>query len=94
MWIWPLYLHVNQKSDDDDDDEWKHRNWRYLIVLCTVFDLFISPLGHKGIMVRDILIDLKTGDLLGQQVSGMETNGFPDNQNHCLYSVRWLTDYM
>ena len=19
-WIWPLYLHVNQKSDDDDDD--------------------------------------------------------------------------
>ena len=21
MWIWPLYLHVNQKSDDDDDDE-------------------------------------------------------------------------
>ena len=23
LWIWPLYLHVNQKSDDDDDDdEW------------------------------------------------------------------------
>ena len=21
LWIWPLYLHVNQKSDDDDDDE-------------------------------------------------------------------------
>ena len=21
MWIWPLYLHVNQKSDDDDDDD-------------------------------------------------------------------------
>ena len=20
LWIWPLYLHVNQKSDDDDDD--------------------------------------------------------------------------
>ena len=20
MWIWPLYLHVNQKSDDDDDE--------------------------------------------------------------------------
>ena len=19
LWIWPLYLHVNQKSDDDDD---------------------------------------------------------------------------
>ena len=21
MWIWPLYLHVNQKSDDDDCDD-------------------------------------------------------------------------
>ena len=21
LWIWPLYLHANQKSDDDDDDE-------------------------------------------------------------------------
>ena len=21
MWIWPLYLHVNQKCDDDDDDD-------------------------------------------------------------------------
>ena len=20
LWIWPLYLHVNQKSDDDNDD--------------------------------------------------------------------------
>ena len=20
LWIWPLYLHVNKKSDDDDDD--------------------------------------------------------------------------
>ena len=19
LWIWPLYLHINQKSDDDDD---------------------------------------------------------------------------
>ena len=21
LWIWPLYLHVNQKSNDDDHDE-------------------------------------------------------------------------
>ena len=21
LWIWPLYLHVNQKSDDDDEEE-------------------------------------------------------------------------
>ena len=21
MWLLPLYLHVNQKSDDDDDDD-------------------------------------------------------------------------
>ena len=21
LWIWPLSLHVNQKSDDDDDDD-------------------------------------------------------------------------
>ena len=21
MWIWPLYLHINKKSDDDDDHE-------------------------------------------------------------------------
>ena len=29
LWIWPLYLHVNQKSsdddgDDDDDDDDEH----------------------------------------------------------------------
>ena len=39
LWIWPLYLHVNQKSDDDDDDAdgvWtrlvnyhRYRRWRY-----------------------------------------------------------------
>ena len=23
MWMLPLYLHVNQKSDDDDDDDIK-----------------------------------------------------------------------
>ena len=22
LWIWPLYLHVNQKSDDDDDKDY------------------------------------------------------------------------
>ena len=21
LWIWPLYLHVNKKSNDDDDDK-------------------------------------------------------------------------
>ena len=21
LWIWPLYPHVNKKSDDDDDDD-------------------------------------------------------------------------
>ena len=25
LWIWPLYLHVNQKSDDDDDEPLCHR---------------------------------------------------------------------
>ena len=25
LWIWPLYLHVNQKSDDDDDDATKNK---------------------------------------------------------------------
>ena len=26
MWMLPLYLHVNQKSDDDDDDPlWQHQ---------------------------------------------------------------------
>ena len=30
MWIWPLYLHVNQKSDDDDDDECLFEPVRYL----------------------------------------------------------------
>ena len=24
MWMLPMYLHVNQKSDDDDDDEDDH----------------------------------------------------------------------
>ena len=25
MWMLPLYLHVNQKSDDDDDDDARKR---------------------------------------------------------------------
>ena len=29
LWIWPLYLHVNQKSDDDDDDLLQ-RYWKIL----------------------------------------------------------------
>ena len=26
LWILPLYLHVNKKSDDDDDDDLKIQN--------------------------------------------------------------------
>ena len=41
LWIWPLYLHVNQKSDDDDDDEAEinqafHSTSRYLDNLLNV----------------------------------------------------------
>ena len=34
LWIWPLYLHVNQKSDDDDDD---HR--------CTLIFFFLDRMA-------------------------------------------------
>ena len=30
LWIWPLYLHVNQKSDDDDD-RWSCQAWNLIM---------------------------------------------------------------
>ena len=40
LWIWPLYLHVNQKSDYDDDDEVScHRANDRLAHLNTPFDI-------------------------------------------------------
>ena len=30
IWMLPLYLHVNQKSDyDDDDDDWRYLTWKW-----------------------------------------------------------------
>ena len=38
LWIWPLYLHVNQKSDDDDDESYDEAVHIYLINrLCFLF---------------------------------------------------------
>ena len=43
MWIWPLYLHVNQKSDDDDDDDkllsMKVRTFILTRPSCSVLDM-------------------------------------------------------
>ena len=41
---WPLYLHVNQKSDDDDDDENRHENGHFLSN-----NLFKLPISLKGL---------------------------------------------
>ena len=30
LWTWPLYLHVNQKSDDDDGDDDDDENYDIL----------------------------------------------------------------
>ena len=34
LWIWPLYLHVNQKSDDDDDDDDDIGKFRCVCFVC------------------------------------------------------------
>ena len=38
LWIWPLYLHVNQKSDDDDDDEKKSciHSFQYILYFFSI----------------------------------------------------------
>ena len=35
LWIWPLYLHVNQKSYDDDDE------WDIIVAMATVLHILI-----------------------------------------------------
>ena len=32
LWIWPLYLHVNKKSDDNDDDDVKSTKVREKLI--------------------------------------------------------------
>ena len=34
MWMLPLYLHVNQKSDDDDDDDDDEDDYPVIKLLC------------------------------------------------------------
>ena len=44
LWIWPLYLHVDQKSDDDDDDDDE--------VICMQFfsDCWSKPKFHTNLL--------------------------------------------
>ena len=57
LWIWPLYMQVNQKSDDDDDDEGhfltlvkSHSDFK---VKCLTFGLYtqVSDSGPHGPLV-------------------------------------------
>ena len=45
LWILPLYLHVNQKSDDDDDDDDDDDGW--LAILCP-FQQYFSHIRWIG----------------------------------------------
>ena len=36
LWIWPLYLHVDKKSDDDDDDDEWPKLYGVLAVLSAI----------------------------------------------------------
>ena len=47
LWIWPLYLHVNQKSDDDDDDDEK---------LMSVTDIKLKPFILYEIFFLNLVI--------------------------------------
>ena len=38
LWIWPLYLHVNQKSDDDDDDQAHYLSLCFVLRAHVVFE--------------------------------------------------------
>ena len=42
MWIWHLYLHVNQKSDDDDDDKGRLKKKKYVFAYFFVLMLYIK----------------------------------------------------
>ena len=47
LWIWPLYLHVNQKSDDDDDDEEYFLNVFYMDMLFNMLSFCSYSLRYK-----------------------------------------------
>ena len=59
LWIWPLYLHVNQKSDDDDDDDAQMDEAQYLVELllyhCVRYLVMwdTSQIGTKSTEIRE-----------------------------------------
>ena len=48
MWMLPLYLHVNQKSDDDDDEQrdGSQKQFKYVIAHLDNRTSNTSILGH------------------------------------------------
>ena len=56
LWIWPLYLHVNQKSDDDDDDDdvMKTVVWRGKFSVLWPQIAFYSSAGHGKMKILTI----------------------------------------
>ena len=46
LWIWPLYLHVNKKSDDDDNDVCVNLSGLVMAIACTFMHGFQNNLTH------------------------------------------------
>ena len=64
MWMLPLYLHVNQRSDDDDDDDDDGDNWHEMLnlVFFSVFTFQTKiglPFHMNGLTFSEILKSIK-----------------------------------
>ena len=60
MWIWPLYLHVNQKYDDDvDDDDDDDVEWPKLHRVLAI--LSAKGLKEKYFSSRSNYLTLRVG---------------------------------
>ena len=57
MWIWLLYLHVNQKSDDDDDDDDEKEEK-------IVFELSSIPLLSGTLLTEVDALSLNLGNFI------------------------------
>ena len=62
LWIWPLYLHVNQKSDDDHDDEFYLSKKIRFDVSCE------SSAKQRSHMKHQVLFSLKNNEKIFMNV--------------------------
>ena len=74
LWIWPLYLHVNQKSDDDDDFihlklfmklKYLNRCWQFTNILLLTVQLCFCIISENS----DVLEKYLQGESLKSSIT-------------------------